>query len=197
MDILESAGTHGISYSLFSVGLVLLLSGIGLAKFEKIQAKTGTRTWIAGLVLMLVGVGGILIGEFGIPYKAQKVGWAPDRGGPPGIDIREPKTDFIPWKVVEQEVTARVFNQVEQISPGSTARVNSLRGKPNRIVEVVDPSGVVIGNIWFGKNPRNNAYTWDGLIRVGIPKELRNDGLPVVWETFRREQDGSYVKIKE
>src|SRR6266404_6180822 len=196
MEILEGIAKHGIAYSLVSLGVVLFLSGIGLAKFGSIQATTGKRTWITGLILLACGIGAILFGELGIPYQEQKVAWAPDRGGPPGIDIREPKTAFIPWNILKNEITDRMFLQINQIPIGSTARVNSFKGKLNHIVEVVDPSGEVIGNVWFGKNPRNNAFNWDGIIRVGVAG-VPEDGSQVVWESFKRYQDGSYVKIRE
>jgi hypothetical protein len=197
MEFLQDAATHGITYSVCALGLILILSGIGLAKFDRIQATTRTRTWVAGLILLLCGTAGVLLARLGHPSKEQKVAWAPDMGNPPGIQIREPQTALVPWPALKKEVEDRLFGQVEQIPSRSLARVNSLRGRPNKIVEIVDPNGQVIGNIWFGKNPRNNAFNWDGLIRVGVPKEMRNDGIPIVWETFKRYSDGSYVKIRE
>jgi hypothetical protein len=203
MEVLEGQGISGIGALLLGLGLVLLLSGIGLAKFEKIEAKPARRTWVAGLVLLACG-GAILVSgglskssSRNSPAAKQEVAWAPDGGGPPGIEIRSPATAFISFDTLKEEIPRRLFNQVDQVPDKSTIRVADLLGKPNMIVQVVKPGGEVIGNMWFGKDPRENGFNWDGLIRVGVPKEMRDDRVALVWETFQRHSDGSYFKLME
>jgi hypothetical protein len=94
--------------------------------------------------------------------------------------------EFIPWEELEQEIEQNVLTQVTNVPPGSTLALTDLGERQNWIMQVIDPSGGVVGHVWIGNDPLN-GWDFDGLIRVGSPSA------PVeVWATFRRYSDGSY-----
>jgi len=117
--------------------------------------------------------------------QPQQVRWGPVDGLDAGICLNVCE-NFVNWADLKSEIELKVFPQVGQIPVGSIARVNDSGGKSNWIVEVVDPGGYVLGNIWFGPNPLN-GWAYDGLIRIGVPTSPL-----IVWATFERFSDGSY-----
>jgi len=134
----------------------------------------------------LTQVAEILNTDTPIPLpQPQQVRWGPVDGHEAGICLNVCE-NFIYWADLKSEIELKVFPQVGQIPVGSIAQVSDSGGKRNWVVEVIDPSGYVLGNIWFGPNPLN-GWAYDGLIRIGEPTNP-----PIVWTTFERFSDGSY-----
>jgi hypothetical protein len=117
--------------------------------------------------------------------QPQQTRWGPVDGYDAGICLNT-CTQFISWEELKSEVEQKLLPQVAVIPINCTIKINDTGGKKDWIVEIIDPSGTVIGNVWFGPDPLN-SWAYDGLVRVGTPVN------PVsVWATFERYSDGSY-----
>ena len=133
---------------------------------------------------------------------AQEVQWIPDNdgSGTAGLCINEwnqtsrgpvcpNKDNFVSWNIVKSELEQQVLPQVSNIPSSSTLRLkNGPNGEVNWIIQVIDPYGNEIANVWIGNDPLI-SWKYDGLIRIGYPYN------PVdVWATFVRYSDNSYRK---
>ena len=98
--------------------------------------------------------------------------------------------DFIPWDVLKDELKQEVLPLVpNNVPPGSILEIRTgLNIESNKIIDVINPKGEPIANVWIGKDPLR-GYQYDGLIRIGTP-----DPPVVVWATFIRYSDNSYRK---
>lgn len=54
MNILENPNLNQITLILFLLGVFLLMSGLNIIKIEKVTVASGKKTWIAGLLLILI-----------------------------------------------------------------------------------------------------------------------------------------------
>ena len=54
-DIPNNPSITYLIYSLIFLGIFLFISGLNIIKIEKIRVQTGLKTWIVGLVLIIVG----------------------------------------------------------------------------------------------------------------------------------------------
>jgi len=61
------------------------------------------------------------------------------------------------------------------------------------IVKILDPGGKEIGHVWFGGDPTDEKWNYDGLVRLGL---TISDTEHVVWQVFQRYSDGSYRRIR-
>jgi transcriptional regulator with XRE-family HTH domain len=122
--------------------------------------------------------------------SAQLVRWAPTDGLTAGVLIDSIGGPFIPWTELKYEIETRLLPKMANIPPRSTVRTQAYRGHKDFVVRIVNPSGNVIGSVWFGPNPDNN-WAYDGLVRTGCSTDA---GAPqtVVWQVFQRYSDGSY-----
>ena len=127
--------------------------------------------------------------ETSVPLpQAQPVRWGPVDGLNAGICLVSCQSGkFIAWVDLKSEIETRLFPQVGEIPGGSTANLNDAGGRENWIVEIVTPTGNIIGNVWFGPDPLN-GWAYDGLVRVGDPNTNPVD----VWDVFERYSNGSY-----
>jgi hypothetical protein len=94
--------------------------------------------------------------------------------------------EFIPWAQAEEEIRQRLLPQVPIVPAESTLALKDYQGKPNWVVQIIDPGGNEVGHVWIGKDPLNDWH-FDGKVRLGTPSTPA-----VVWATFQRYSDGSY-----
>ena len=94
--------------------------------------------------------------------------------------------EFIPWEELKDEIVQGLLTQVWNIPSGSTVALADYNGMRDLIMQVIDPGGNVVANVWIGVNPLK-GWDFDGLVRVGSPVTP-----PEVWGTFQRYSDGSY-----
>ncbi len=116
------------------------------------------------------------------------VRWGPTAGYVAGICVSN-CDNFVAWQELKIEIETRLLPQVARVYTGSTVRLSQIAGKNDWVVEVIDQSGVVYANVWFGPDPEK-AWSFDGLVRVGVPTPID------VWNTFQRYSDGTYNLLK-
>ena len=56
MPIPDNINIEWIAYALIVSGLFLFISGLNIIKIEKVTIKPGLKTWIIGLVFVIIGV---------------------------------------------------------------------------------------------------------------------------------------------
>lgn len=123
--------------------------------------------------------------------KPQVVYWAPDFGKKPGIIIF-PGNKYIPWEKLKIEIEEQIIRATDSVPKFYSVRYAPDKiNKSDMLVQILDTLGNDIGHIWFGKDPLND-FKWDGLIRIGTPKEPRR-----VWATFQNISDSMIVNMKE
>lgn len=130
-------------------------------------------------------------------HLPQKARWGPLDGEQAGIVVVEgddlTKT-FVPWPALKPEIEKNLFPQVVQIPVGSSAEVVAFKGKDGWLVKAVGPDDTSVAYLWFGPDPKNH-WVFDGLVRVGMA-DPEGHSVPVVWQTYQRYSDGSYLRQK-
>ncbi len=122
--------------------------------------------------------------------KPQRTRWGPVDELPSGISIEARDGEFISWQRLEREIKGRILPQVDALNDKwSEIKLVDHHGKKDWVIEVLDHSGKVLANIWFGPNPLDN-WAYDGRVRVGPP-----DAPPRVWQVYQRYSDGSYRRL--
>jgi hypothetical protein len=170
-----------------------------LVKHESKWKREDYHRFIGVIVAVLALATSLLVREVrcwlhlekcAVSGNAQVVSWGPNNGRQPGMLIREPHVEFIPWSDLQPELSMRVLRNIDQIPEGSTLRIAPSRnGATNAIIEVVSPTQQVVAHVWIGGNPLH-GFAEDGLVRVGFW------GKPVeIYATFERHTDGSYVRV--
>jgi len=123
---------------------------------------------------------------------AQKLGWGPPVGLPPGAWIDARDGQFLPWNRLKIELEERVLIQLgRHVPPDCTLVVRDHFGRKDWTVRILNSGGEEVGHIWIGGNP-DEGWDFDGLIRAGVPE---TDTFARVWQTFRRYSDGSYLRV--
>jgi len=208
-----------IAFGLLAIAVMLLLA----SRLRWVSSQTlQDLANIAGIVAMLAAVVAFLIPVVSQPESkpastpqvtaqpspdptstpsAQKVQWIPDNDGrgiaglcinnwvmSPNGPVCPESVDFVSWSQLKDELQEKVLPQVRNVPEGSTLALKDSQGQQNWIIQVIEPSGNEVANIWIGNDPSNN-WSYDGLIHVGYPYAPL-----VVWATFQRYSDGSYLK---
>ncbi len=119
--------------------------------------------------------------------------WGPDDDLPPGITIDDDPGMFIPWEDLKEEIEKKLLFQVKEVPIHSKVILGSIHGRENWIVKIMDPNGKEVGHVWFGNNPFNDIWDFDGLVRVG--EAFWRDPTPV-WQTFRRYSNSTYRRVR-
>lgn len=163
--------------------------------------RRATRPWLGAIVIaIVVAMLGIATTAVVLtpPVMEQKVMWGVPHGRGAGIIIND--RSFIPWKHLKPEIGRRLMPQVQTsegllLPVGSHAEVAPLSGKPDWIVELrsPEPENVILGRIWFGKDP-DCSWREDGKVRVGGAP--RSTSPAIVWQTYTRYSDNTYRRIE-
>lgn len=121
------------------------------------------------------------------PVHISSLSWGPDHGRDAGACI-DGCSSFIPWSELRGEIERSVFPLTPNLPTGVTATLASLGGVKNKVIQVTDANGIVLGNAWIGVDPASN-WRFDGILRVGA-----NTNPPQVWASFERLSNGTYRK---
>lgn len=119
------------------------------------------------------------------PVRTASLSWGPDHGRDAGACL-DGCSSFIPWSELRDEIERSVLPMTPNLRTGAAARLASLGGVKDKIIQVTDANGNVLGNIWIGVDPASN-WRFDGIVRVGA-----NTNPPQVWASFDRLSNGTY-----
>jgi hypothetical protein len=133
-------------------------------------------------------------GNAPVPQEVKwRAKWAEDIQGSSGMIIDKDPNQFIPWDVVRMEIHEHVLPNLRMVPIGSSVVLGEYHGRLDWVIRILDPHGVEIGNVWIGGDPLND-YTFDGLVRAGIPEEDKTR-MPTVWQVFQRYSNGTYIRV--
>jgi hypothetical protein len=125
------------------------------------------------------------------PY-AQKVRWKSDELG---MEIRAEDENvdntirFVPWSDLRKELDKNLLPQMFADPSGYRFEPRDHHGKKNNVIRVFDSEGKQVSHLWLGIDPVKHAK--DGLVRLGTCRNTPCE----VWQTYRRESDGSYTRL--
>lgn len=121
----------------------------------------------------------------GDSIRHQSLSWGPDHGRDVGACIDGCRT-FLPWSELRQELEHVVFPLTRNLPPDASARLASLGGEKDKVIQVTDRTGNVLANVWVGVNPAAD-WKFDGVLRVGSATSPTR-----VWASFERLSNGTY-----